>query len=219
MFTIVMLGHQGAGKGTQSSILTARLGIPVVSLGKLLRLEAERGTGIGKEIGAYLNRGDMVPNAMVDQIIRGRLEEDDVQGGGVIIDGFPRTIEQGHAFDKILADLGRSLTHALIIKVTDDEAIRRISGRRVCSNPKHEATYHVEFNPPKKDPGKCDADGSALVQRDDDKPEAIKHRLDLYHSDTKPLIEYYRNRGLLYEINGMQPIEKVAADIAAAIGA
>lgn len=217
MFNVVLLGHQGSGKWTQAERLRSRLGIPTVSLGKLFRNEVERGTGLGGDIGGYINRGDLVPTALVDQIMRERLTEDDT-AAGVIVDGFPRSVDQAEALDKMLQELGRQVTHVVNIKITDDEAVRRVAGRRICSNPKHEASYHVEFNLPKRDPGRCDADGSPLIQRDDDKPDVVRHRLDLYHRDTKPLIEYYRNRGLLYDINGMQPIEKVEAEIAVALG-
>lgn len=215
MYNILMLGAQGSGKGTQSERLSAKLGIPTISVGHLFRGEIDKNTGLGRTIVAYMERGDRVPSDIVNQLMAGRLAEDDTVSG-VILDGYPRTFDQKDELDKIFAEHERQLTHVIYLKVLDEVSMTRLSGRWICS--KCEANYHVTLNPPKGDPSKCDRDGAALIQRDDDKPEAIKHRLELYHQDTQPLIEHYRERGILYEIDGSQPIAKVEQDLNAALG-
>jgi len=218
MNNIVVLGPQGSGKGTQAELLAARLGIPAISTGKLFRAEIEKKTGLGRELAGYVERGDIVPAATVNQVIEERLSETDAVLG-FILDGFPRTLEQAEALDRILQASGaRQLTDAVLIDISDEEAVRRLSGRRVCSNRKCEASYHVEYNPPQKSPDKCDRCSSPLMQRDDDTPEVIKHRLEIYHSDTEPVIKYYRERNLLREINGAQPITKVEEEIVRLLG-
>jgi adenylate kinase len=209
---IIMLGAQGAGKGTQAERLAAKLQIPTISVGKLFRAEIEKNTGLGRAIAEYVDRGDRVPTDMVDQVMSERLTEEDTKNG-FILDGYPRTHDQVSALDKILAGAGMKVSHVLYVNVSDAEALRRLSGRWVCSNLKCEANYHETFNPPKKQAGKCDVCGSDLIQRADDKPDAIRHRLELYHKDTTPLIDEYRGAGLLHEINGEQPIAKVEQDI------
>lgn len=217
MLDIVLLGVQGSGKGTQAERISASFGIPTISTGKLFRAEIERNTGLGREIQSYINRGDLVPTEMINQVMSERLSEEDA-AKGVIVDGFPRTIDQAEALDKILSGMGRQVTHVLHIKISDEEAQRRLGGRRVCSNPKCEANYHVEFNPPVKDPNLCDRCGSPLMTRKDDTPDAITKRLELYHKETAPLIDYYKKRGVLHEVEGAQPIpavEKVISGILA----
>lgn len=218
MNIIVMLGPQGSGKGTQAELLSSRLGLPAISTGRLFRAEIEKKTGLGKAIAEYVERGDIVPADIVDQAISERVSEPDALMG-FILDGFPRTLEQAEALDKLLQGQGnRKVTDAVLINISDEEAVRRLSGRRVCSNKSCEASYHVEFHPPQKDPGLCDRCDSPLVQRDDDTPDVIKHRLELYHSDTEPVISYYRERGLLREIDGEQPITKVEETMAGVLG-
>ncbi len=217
MQNILILGPQGSGKGTQAERLAARLGVPTISVGNLFRAEIDKNTGLGKSIVGYIDRGDRVPDDIVNQLMTERLGEDDM-ANGVILDGYPRSASQKDSLDAIFASLDRKLTHVVYIKVSDEESMRRLSGRWVCSNTKCEENYHAQFNPPKNDPNRCDKCGSPLVQRDDDKPDAIKRRLELYHKDTQPLIEEYRTRGIIYEIDGGQPIPKVEADINAAFG-
>lgn len=217
MYNILMLGAQGSGKGTQSERLSAKLGIPTISVGHLFREEIDRNTGLGRTIVSYMERGDRVPSDIVNQLMLGRLDEEDTVNG-VILDGYPRTFEQKDELDRIFGEHGRQLTHVIYLNVPDEVSLQRLSGRWVCSNTKCEENYNVQFNPPKKDPNHCDKCGSPLIQRDDDKPDAIRHRLELYHKDTQPLIDHYRTRGILYEIDGTQPIPQVEGAINAALG-
>lgn len=217
MHNLLMLGAQGSGKGTQSEKLSAKLGVPTVSVGHLFRTEIDKQTGLGKTIKDYTDRGDRVPSMIVNQLMHGRLDEDDVRGG-VILDGYPRTLHQAEKLDEIFAAHNQSLTNVIYINVPDAVSMDRLSGRWVCSNTKCEANYHEKYNPPKKEAGKCDLCGSPLIQRSDDTPEAISRRLELYHKDTQPLIDFYRDKGILVEVNGDQSIEQVEADIAKALG-
>ena len=214
---IVMLGIQGSGKGTQADRIAERLGIPTISTGKLFRAEIDQKTDLGREISDYMGRGDRVPSELTNRVMGERLGEDDTVNG-VIIDGYPRAVDEAEALDQTLAKLGRKVTHVIFIDVTDSVAMKRLEGRMVCSNPKCETNYHIEFNPPKKDPNRCDRCGSPLVKRHDDVPEAIKRRMELYHKDTKPLIDYYRTRGVLVDINGEQDIHEVEAEINGVLG-
>lgn len=217
MHNIIMLGVQGSGKGTQAELLAARFGIPAISTGNLFRAEIERNTGLGKEIAKYVSAGDLVPPQIVVQAIGERIDEDDATLG-FILDGFPRSVEQAEALQAILEKEDRALTDVLHIHISDEEALRRLSGRRVCSNKSCEASYHVDFHPPQKDQNKCDRCGSELIQRDDDTPEKIEHRLNLYHAETSPLKDFYRERGLLREVDGERTITDVENAIVAALG-
>jgi len=208
MHNIVLIGPQGSGKGTQSSLLAAKLGIPVIAVGKLFRAEIAKQTGLGKAMEEYILRGDRVPSMMVNQAMSERISESDTENG-MMLDGYPRTTDQAEALDKILESLGREVTHVIYLKLSDEVAMRRLSGRRVCTNPQCEANYHVDSNPPKKDPEKCDRCGSPLHQREDDTPEAIKRRLELYHADTEPLIKHYTEKGLLHSVDAEQGIDAV----------
>jgi adenylate kinase len=217
MYNIVLVGPQGAGKGTQSVILTKQLNIPVLSLGQLLRAETDRETGLGRDIARFIKNGDRVPDDIIYHLIFDRLSEQDTDGG-VIIDGYPRSVEQAETLDDIMTKLDRQVTHAFYIDVSDEVAVQRLSGRRVCSNPRCGANYHVEFMPPKGDPNTCDVCGRPLKVRDDDNPEAIEHRLQIFHRDTKPLADFYDRRGLLHRFDGSQPIAEVNAAMLAALG-
>lgn len=216
MHNILMLGSQGAGKGTQSELLSASLGIPAISVGNLFRNEIDKRTGLGQAIIAYNDKGERVPDMIVDQLMTGRLHEEDTEQG-VILDGYPRTLEQQKKLDEIFESFGRELTKVIYINVDDEVALRRLSGRRVCTAHERELNYHLEFNPPEVE-GKCDRCGNTLVHREDDKPEAIQRRLELYHRDTQPLIDFYGQKGLLSEIDGSQSIDKVESDIKNALG-
>jgi adenylate kinase len=218
MLNILMIGPQGSGKGTQSDLLAPKLGIPHLSLGTLLRAEVAAKSELGLAAAAYMERGDIVPPEVANKIMADRLARPDAEKG-VIFDGYPRTAEQADAFDAIMRSIGRSVTHVIYLNVSDELAVERISGRRVCTNTACERIYHVEALPPKGDPGHCDVCGSPIAQRSDDVPDAIRRRLQIYHKDTFPLIELYRQRGLLREMDAGRPIDEVQAAITAAVTA
>ena len=210
---LILFGPPGAGKGTQADRLQSDFQVPFISTGEMLRSNVKEGTDLGKEAKKFMDAGDLVPDELIVAMVAERLQEDDAQDG-FILDGFPRNIEQAKALDKQLSELGRRVTAALLIDVSDDEVVRRLSGRRVCVNAGH--NYHVEFDPPKH-ADKCDQDGSRLVQRDDDKPEVIKNRLKVYHENTEPLIDYYDEHGLMRRIDGTRPPAEVHDHIRAVI--
>jgi adenylate kinase len=211
---LILLGPPGAGKGTQADRLQADFRLPYIATGDMLRAQVAEGTELGKQAKEYMDRGELVPDELIIKMIL-----DCVNGGacadGFLLDGFPRTPEQAQALDEALAKLGRKLTAVLLIEAPDDEIVKRISGRRVCSkNPTH--IYHVEANRPKHD-DVCDVDGAKLVQRDDDKPETVQKRLDVYHGQTTPLIPFYEERGLLRRFDGTRSPTEVHDHIRATI--
>lgn len=216
MNDIVLIGPQGSGKGTQSDLLAQKLGVPHISLGTLFRTEVQNGTDVGKKIEGYISRGDIVPSDIAAEVLTQRLTATDARNG-VILDGYPRTLDQADMLENILAPLGRRLTRAIYLNVPDAEAIVRLEGRRVCTNTACEKNYHLQYHPPAK-PDVCDACGAPLRQRADDKPDLIKHRLALYHSETVPLIELYKGLGVLQEIDAHRNIPEVHADIVKAVG-
>ncbi len=211
---IVLLGMPGAGKGTQAAIISKDLGLPHITSGGMFRELAGQDTELARRVREIMRRGDLVPDDLTVQIVRERLERPDA-AGGAILDGFPRTVPQAEALDALLAENGHSVTVVPFFKLSKEEALARLGGRWICSkDPNH--MYHTRFNPPKV-PGVCDIDGAPLYQREDDTPEAHKQRIEVYMERTAPLIEYYRDRGLLVEINAEQPIEAVTAELMAAI--
>jgi adenylate kinase len=210
---IVLLGAPGAGKGTQAAYLEEVLGIPHVSSGDLFRENLRNETGLGKLARSYMDKGELVPDEVTIAMVKERLARPDCAGGAVL-DGFPRTIAQAQALDEILAETGRRVGIVPYIKVPDDVLLARLAGRWTCRQ--CEAVYHELFNPPKI-AGKCDVCGGELYQRADDTPETQRRRIEVYFQQTTPLIEYYRDRGLLVEIDGAQSIERVQADLLAAI--
>jgi adenylate kinase len=196
---IILLGPPGAGKGTQAQRLVEDFRLPYVATGEMLRDAVRADTPLGREAAMYMNNGDLVPDEIIIGVIMDRLQQDDT-ADGFILDGFPRSTGQARALDEKLERDGRRLTAALFIDVPDAEVIRRISGRRQCvKNEQH--VYHVEFDPPKHE-GKCDQDGARLIQRDDDKPDTIRHRLAVYHDQTTPVVGYYEERSILRRFDG-----------------
>jgi adenylate kinase len=211
---LILLGPPGAGKGTQADRLRADFGLPLISTGDMLRSQVAEETELGKEAKRYMNAGELVPDAVIIQMITDRLADEDTRDG-FLLDGFPRNLEQAGALEEALSGLNRGLTAALLIEVPDEELLRRLTGRRVCvKNPGH--IYHVQSDPPKHE-GVCDQDGSRLIQRDDDREATIRRRLQVYHSQTEPLIEYYERAGLLRRFDGQRSPDDVHARIRATI--
>jgi adenylate kinase len=213
---LILLGPPGAGKGTQADRLRSDFAIPHISTGDMLRAEVAAGSELGREAKRYMDAGELVPDDVIIGMIVKRLQDEDA-ANGFLLDGFPRNAEQADALDEALKRLGRHLSGALLIDVGDDELVRRLAGRRVCvKNPSH--IYHVELDPPKHD-DVCDQDGSRLIQRDDDREDTIRRRLQVYHSQTEPLIEYYDEQGLLRRFDGTRDPDEVHARIRADVAA
>jgi adenylate kinase len=211
---LILLGPPGAGKGTQAERLREDFGLPHVSTGDMLRAEVAAGSALGNEAKRYMDAGELVPDEVIVGMITARVGEPDASEG-FLLDGFPRNAEQADALARALDGLGRHLSAALLIEVPDDELVRRLAGRRVCvKNPSH--IYHVEFDPPKHE-GVCDQDGSRLVQRDDDKEETIRRRLEVYHSQTEPLIDHYDEEGVLRRFDGTRHPDEVHDRIRATV--
>jgi len=206
---IVMVGAPGAGKGTQADLISARLGLPKIASGDLFRDNLQRQTELGQLAKAYMDRGELVPDDVTVRMVAERLSRPDCAQGAVL-DGFPRNIAQAQALEAILQERGEAVRLVPYIRVSEAELLDRLSGRWMCRAAQH--AYHERNNPPKV-PGVCDLDGSPLYQRDDDKPETVRRRIQVYLEQTAPLLDYYRQRGLLVEINGEQPIEKVYSEI------
>ncbi len=206
---LILLGPPGSGKGTQGEALQEDLRLPYYATGDILRGAVKEGSELGAKAKQYMDDGDLVPDDLIIDVIADRIQHEEASDG-FILDGFPRTVPQAEALAKKMETLGRSMTAALMIDVSDDEVVRRLGGRRTCEQGGH--VFHVEFNPP-KEKGVCDVDGSDLVVRDDDKPEVIEKRLATYHSKTKPLVAWYEDRGILQHIDGSQPPEAVSEKI------
>lgn len=211
---LVLLGAPGAGKGTQAKILVEKYGIPQISTGDLLRAAVAAGTTLGKEAKSYMDKGELVPDSVVLGMVEERLKQDDCKKG-YILDGFPRNTKQAEALDKMLSSLNMSLTAALSVDVPFDDLMKRLTGRRTCKACGQ--MYNIYFNPPKKD-GVCDKCGGELFQRDDDKEETIKKRLEVYNAQTAPLIDYYRSKGILKSVVGTGSIEDIFKKVCDALG-
>jgi len=211
---IIMLGAPGAGKGTQAKMIADAYGIPHISTGDIFRANIKKGTELGKKARTYMDKGELVPDALVVDLIMNRFAEDDCKNG-YVLDGFPRTIPQAEALDEALEKNGDHVDVAVDIEVPDENIINRMSGRRACVG--CGATYHVKYNPPKVE-GICDVCGQKLILRDDDKPETVKNRLNVYHTQTQPLIDYYKKKDILKSVDGTQDMDKVFADIKAILG-
>lgn len=210
---ILLMGPPGAGKGTQAEKLIREYGIPQISTGDMFRAAVKSGTALGKEAKSYMDKGALVPDSVTVGIVKKRLAQDDCRKGW-ILDGFPRTTAQASALDAILHDLGIQLTAVLDFNVNRDDLVKRVSGRLVCRQ--CGASFHKEFRPPKQE-GVCDNCGGELYQRADDNEVTVRERLAVYDTSTKPLIDYYKVSGRYYEINGDQSMDKVFADVQAAL--
>lgn len=210
---LLIMGPPGAGKGTQAEMLVKELNITHISTGDMFRAAIKEGTEMGKKAKEYMDRGELVPDEVVVGMVKDRLQKPDCQNG-FLLDGFPRTLAQAEALDETLQSMGIQLDGVINITVPRDKLMARLTGRRVCRN--CGATYHILFNPPQVE-GKCNTCGGELYQRSDDNEEAVANRLDVYEAQTRPLIEYYAQKGLLININGDQEIKKVFEDIIASV--
>jgi adenylate kinase len=206
---IVLLGPPGAGKGTQAQIISEKLGLAHISSGDIFRENLKNQTELGKMAKGYMDRGELVPDDVTIAMIRDRLARPDCSAGA-LLDGFPRTVAQAEALEKMLADFNGGVGAVPYISVPAEVLIERLTGRWTCRAGGH--IFHEKYNPP-KEAGRCDIDGSDLYQREDDKAETVTRRIRVYLEQTQPLIEYYRQRGVLQEVDGTQPIEKVAEDL------
>lgn len=203
---LILLGPPGAGKGTQAERLQADFKLAHISTGDMLRGQVAEGTKLGVEAKSYMDKGELVPDEVIIGMITERMQEADAREG-FLLDGFPRNESQADALDAALRERGRRLSGVLMIEVPDDEVVRRLTGRRVCvKNPSH--IYHVELDPPKHE-DVCDQDGSRLIQRDDDREETIRRRLEVYHGQTAPLIDYFDRTGLLRRFDGTRSPDEV----------
>ncbi len=211
---LIMLGAPGAGKGTQAAKLAEAYQIPHISTGDIFRANIKGGTELGKKAKSYMDQGKLVPDELVCDLVADRIKQDDCTKG-FILDGFPRTVPQAEALDKTLNEMNLVLDAAVDVDVPDDHIVRRMGGRRACL--KCGATYHIVYNKPSKE-GVCDACGSDLVQRDDDKPETVQTRLQVYHDQTQPLIDYYSKAGVLKSVDGTQDMDVVFNAIRACLG-
>jgi adenylate kinase len=203
---LVFLGPPGAGKGTQAKLLSQRMGFLHLSTGDLLREAVKNQTPLGKKAKEYMDRGELVPDELIVQLIEETMPKD----GNVILDGFPRTVNQALALEEMLRVKGEKISKVLFFDVPDEVIIDRLSGRRVCS--KCGAVYHVKYNPPKVE-GVCDLCGGTLVQRDDDREEVVRKRLEVYRRQTQPLIEFYQERGIIYKLDAGKGVEELFEEV------
>jgi adenylate kinase len=208
---IVLLGGPGSGKGTQAKKLVDKLGIPQISTGDIFRAALKEGTPMGLKAKTYMDKGELVPDDVVIGVVEERLTKPDLDKG-YMLDGFPRTLAQAEALDKILVSQGKAINHAILVDVPDEELVARLSGRRTCRNSDCGKMYHVMFNPPKR-ADICDGCGSELYQRDDDSEATIRERLTVYNKQTAPLIDYYDKKQLLRRVAGVGPIDEIFSSI------
>ncbi len=202
---LVLLGAPGAGKGTQAKKLVGKYTIPQISTGDILRKAVADGTPLGKEAKSYMDKGELVPDSVVIGLVKERIIQDDCRNG-YILDGFPRNTSQAEVLDSVLADMGAPLDVALSVDVDKDDLMKRLTGRRTCKN--CQQMFNVYFTPPRKE-GVCDKCGGELFQRDDDKDETIKNRLDVYEAQTAPLMDYYGKKGILKSVRGVGSIDEI----------
>ena len=211
---IIMLGAPGAGKGTQAKQIASKYNIPHISTGDIFRANIKNGTELGKKAKEYMDQGMLVPDELTCDLVMDRIAQDDCERG-FVLDGFPRTIPQAEALTNALTKIGQSMDFAIDVDVPDENIVNRMGGRRACLN--CGATYHLVFNPTKAE-GVCDACGNPTVLRDDDKPETVQKRLTVYHDQTQPLIDYYREQNILKSVDGTKPMDEVFSDIVAILG-
>jgi adenylate kinase len=202
---LVLVGPPGAGKGTQAQFIAAQFAIPKISTGDIFRANVSQGTELGIAAKKYMDAGDLVPDEVTNAMVKDRLSEEDT-ADGFLLDGFPRTVPQAVTLDEMLADLGVALDVVQELVVDDEEVIRRLSGRRTCRSCGH--IWHVDFDPPTRD-GICDHCNGELFQRDDDKPDTVRHRLEVYAEQTAPLIAHYAEQGILVGIDATGPVDDV----------
>lgn len=212
---IIMLGAPGAGKGTQAKKIAAKYGIPHISTGDIFRANIKNGTELGKKAKTYMDQGLLVPDELVVDLVVDRVNQDDC-ANGYVLDGFPRTIPQAEALTEALEKMGQKVDYAIDVNVPDENIVRRMGGRRACVT--CGATYHMVYAPTKKE-GICDTCGGELILRDDDKPETVQKRLNVYHEQTQPLIDYYTNQGILRTVDGTVDIDDVFRAITEFLGA
>lgn len=211
---LILLGAPGAGKGTQAEMLTELLNIPIISTGNMFRKHVSEGTELGIKAKAYMDEGKLVPDELTIEIVKDRITKDDCKKG-IIFDGFPRTIAQAQALDQLLLDLNMPLDKVLDVEVPDSDIVERMAGRMVC--PKCGTPYHKKFKVEKVQ-GYCDYCKTKLVQRDDDKEETVLKRLNIYHQQTQPLIDYYKTKGILIEIDGLGSVAEISDRVKKALG-
>lgn len=212
---IIMLGAPGAGKGTQAKKIAEKYGIPHISTGDIFRANIKNGTELGKKAKTYMDQGLLVPDELTCDLVVDRIQQPDAKNG-YVLDGFPRTIPQAEALDKALAALGDKVDYAIDVNVPDENIVNRMGGRRACVG--CGATYHLVYAPTKTE-GICDVCGKELILRDDDKPETVQKRLNVYHEQTQPLIDYYTKAGILKTVDGTVDINDVFAAIVEILGA
>ena len=212
---IIMLGAPGAGKGTQAKKIAAKYDIPHISTGDIFRANIKNGTELGNKAKTYMDQGLLVPDELVVDLVVDRVQQDDCKNG-YVLDGFPRTIPQAEALDNALKAIGDKVDFAIDVEVPDENIVRRMGGRRACVG--CGATYHVVYNPTKEE-GKCDTCGGELIVRDDDKPETVLSRLEVYHNQTQPLIDYYKGQGILKSVDGTVDMKDVFKAIVEILGA
>lgn len=211
---IIMLGAPGAGKGTQAKMIAAKYNIPHISTGDIFRANIKNGTELGAKAKEYMDKGLLVPDELVVDLVIDRFKEPDCENG-YVLDGFPRTIPQAEALDKALTAIGENVDYAINVEVPDENIVRRMGGRRACVG--CGATYHIVYSPTKVE-GKCDTCGGELIIRDDDKPETVQNRLSVYHEQTQPLIDYYTNKGIIAEVDGTVDMKDVFEAIVKILG-
>lgn len=210
---LVLLGPPGVGKGTQASAMVEKYNIPHISTGDIFRANIKQGTDLGKKAKEYMDKGHLVPDDVVVSIVKDRLSEEDCKEG-FLLDGFPRNISQAEILDEELSEMGIELDKVVNIYADKEILIERVVGRRICKT--CGKGYHIKFNPPKKE-NVCDVDGGELFQREDDTKETVSTRIEVYEKQTQPLIDYYKKKGIILDIDGTQPIAKVSETIARAL--